>query len=68
MKLTELPQLISVSSVSEQYGIPKKEIYGWIKNNRILCYKFGPRLIRFAVNDVELLIKNQRLNKERKSL
>lgn len=59
MKLSELPQLISVSGVSKQYGIPKKVLYEWTKNDQIPYYKIGPRMIRFDVKEVERMIQNQ---------
>jgi excisionase family DNA binding protein len=41
--------------VSAQYAIPVKTVRDWIRRGLLPAYRFGPRILRVDLNDIDAM-------------
>lgn len=46
---------MTLEEAANRYGITATSVRRWISNGRVRAYRFGPRLIRVEVSDLEAM-------------
>lgn len=50
-------QLASIPDAAEQYGVHHSTIRRYISHGRITGYRFGPRMLRVDLNELDALLR-----------
>ena len=50
-------RLESIASAAEIYGVSSKTIRRWIAAGRITGYRFGPRMLRVDLDELDSLLR-----------
>ena len=50
-------RLESLTNAAEQYGVTTKTLRRWISAGRITGYRFGPRMIRVDLDEIDALLR-----------
>lgn len=50
-------RLESLTNAAEQYGVTTKTLRRWISAGRITGYRFGPRMLRVDLDEIDALLR-----------
>lgn len=50
-------RLESLTNAAEQYGVTTKTLRRWISAGRIHGYRFGPRMLRVDLDEIDALLR-----------
>jgi len=58
--------MITASEAAAHLSISEREVYNLVATGRLVCYKLGPRLTRFKIEDLDRFIESCRLGGSKK--
>ncbi|WP_413247711.1 helix-turn-helix domain-containing protein [Rhodococcus sp. Z13] len=50
-------RLVSVPQAAEEFGVSSRTVRRYISAGRITGYRFGPRMIRVDLNEIEAMMR-----------